>query len=106
VEVVGWREGQPDGDVDHTLDRLGGRVERVYVHLDLDALDPAIGSGVADSPVPGGLSEQQLVELVGKVGDRFTVVAATIATYTPSRDNGPTLSAACKAVRVLITVSD
>jgi arginase len=103
VRVVRWRDGLPEADLDTALDRLRAGVEGVYVHLDLDALDPAIGSGVVDPPVPGGLSEQQLVELLGKLGDRFAVLAATIATYTPSKDNGSTLSAACTAIRALIS---
>lgn len=101
VRVVRWQDGVPEGDVENVLDRLRTRVERVYVHLDLDALDPVIGSGVVDPPVAGGLSEPQLVELLGKVGERFAVLAATIATYTPSKDDGSTLSAACAAIRTL-----
>jgi arginase len=103
VRVVRWRDGLPEADLETALDRLRADVERAYVHLDLDALDPAIGSGVVDPPVPGGLSEQQLVELLSKLGDRFAVLAATIATYTPSNDNGSTLSAACTAIRALIS---
>jgi arginase len=102
VRVVRWRDGLPEADLETVLDRLRAGVERVYVHLDLDALDPAVGSGVVDPPVPGGLSEQQLVEVLGTVGDRFAVLAATIATFTPSKDNGSTLSAACAAIRTLI----
>jgi arginase len=102
VRVVRWRDGLPETDLETVLDPLRAGVERVYVHLDLDALDPEVGSGVVDPPVPGGLSEQQLVEVLGKVGDRFAVLAATIATFTPAKDNGSTLSAACAAIRTLI----
>jgi arginase family enzyme len=84
------------------LDRLAEGVEGVYVHLDLDALDPAVGRGVVDPPVPGGLSPEQLAELLDHVRARFAVLATTIATYTPSNDDGSTLPIAIAAIRRLI----
>jgi arginase len=103
MHVVRWQDGAAQGDIETTLDRLAERVEGgVYVHLDLDALDPAVGSGVGDRPVPGGLSPEQLAGLLDDVRDRFTVVATTIATYTPSNDDGSTLPVAIAAIRRLI----
>jgi arginase family enzyme len=102
VHVVRWRDRRPEGDLESALVRLRAGGERVYVHLDLDALDPAIGSGVVDPPVPGGLSEPQLLELLGKVRERFDVLAATIATFTPSKDDGSTLPAARSAILALM----
>jgi arginase len=102
IRAVGWQDGLPEGDVCSALDDLADGVERVYVHLDLDALDPTIGSGVVDPPVAGGLSEVQLHALTDALRERFTVIAATIATYTPANDEGPTLPAAVTAIRHLI----
>jgi arginase len=102
VQVVRWRDGVAQDDIGTTLDRLARRVERVYVHLDLDALDPSVGSGVVDPPVPGGLSAPQLSELLDHVQQRFLVAGATIATYTPSKDDGSTLPIAVASVRRLI----
>jgi arginase len=102
VHVVRWQDGLPQGNVETTLDRLAEDIEGVYVHLDLDALDPAVGSGVVDPPVPGGISPEQLAELIGQVRDRFAVIATTIATYTPSKDDGSTLTTAIAAIQRLI----
>jgi len=102
IRAVGWRDGIPDSDVGSALDDLAGKVERVYVHLDLDALDPAIGSGVVDPPVPGGLSEGQLLALIDEVRERFELIGSTIATYSPANDEGRTLPVAVDAVRRLI----
>jgi arginase len=102
VLAVPWEDGFARGDVDLVLDRLAAKVERVYVHLDLDALDPGIGSGVVDPPVPGGLSARQLADLLGRVCERFAVVGATVATYTPSKDDGSTRRVAVAAIRRLI----
>jgi arginase len=102
IRVVAWRDGAPERDIRTGLDDLAAGVERVYVHLDLDALDPSIGSGVVDPPVPGGLSEGQLLELLAQVLERFEVIGATIATYTPARDDGGTMPVALAALRNLI----
>lgn len=101
VHTVRWRTGCPGCEPEAALERLRTGVERVYVHLDLDALDPEIGSGVVDPPVPGGLSQRQLTGLLDAVCERFDVRAATIATYTPSRDDGSTLRAAIAAIGAL-----
>jgi arginase len=103
LHVVPWHNGLPQGDIEATLDRLAEGMERVYVHLDLDALDPNVGSGVVDPPVPGGLTPEQLVGLIDQVRDRFTIRATTIATYTPSKDDGSTLPIATAAIRRLIS---
>jgi arginase len=102
LRVVGWRDGVPQGDAGAALDALAGDVGRVSVHLDLDALDPTIGSGVVDPPVPGGLSERQLLDLIDQIRARFAVIAATVSTYTPANDDGTTLRAAVAALRCLI----
>lgn len=83
--------------VAEALDRLATHVERVYVHLDLDALDPSLGRGVVDAPVPGGLTVRQLVDLLRGVRERFAIAAATIATYVPANDDGRTLPIAVAA---------
>jgi arginase len=105
LKVVQWREGAPLGSPQTALDRLAAEVDRVYIHVDLDALDPSIGSGVVDPPVPGGLSAEQLYELLDQVHERFTIAGATLATYTPSRDDGSTLPVAVGAVQRLLTRS-
>jgi arginase len=101
MQVVPWRGGRPQADVVPVLDRLAAAAQRVYLHLDLDALDPSVGCGVADPPVPGGLSAAQLTELLENVRRRLTIAAATIATYTPANDDGSTLPIATTAIRQL-----
>lgn len=102
MRVVAWENGMPAEDPSKGLARLAGEVHRVYVHLDLDALDPSIGAGVVDPPVPGGLSEAQLLHLIDELREQFTVLGATIATYTPANDDGRTLRVAIAAVGALI----
>lgn len=51
--------------------------DNVYITIDLDGLDPAIVPGTG-TPVPGGLTYRQVVELIRKVGTEKNVVAADI----------------------------
>jgi arginase len=83
---VPWVDGRPDGEIDATLAALADRVERVYLHLDLDALDPSIAPGIVDPPVPHGLSLAQLDRVLDAVTAKLGVTAVALTTYTPSRD--------------------
>lgn len=86
IEVVSWRAGRPRGDVSAALDALTKRVQEVYLHVDLDALDPAFAPGIVDTPVAGGLSLHDLEEAVRAVAGRFRVIAVALTTYNPELD--------------------
>lgn len=104
VRVVSWDDGDPQGDVAAALDDLAGRVDEVYLHVDLDVLDPLIAPGIVDHPVPGGASEAQLEDAIRAVGARFRIGAATLATFNPERDEEErTLRL---ALRLLVLVAD
>ena len=103
ISVVGWRDGKPDRDVGQVLDVLAKRVHEVYLHVDMDALDPRVAPGVVDEPVPGGLSLEQMQETIRAVCTRFGVHAATVATYNPERDrDGITLRTGLALIETLV----
>jgi arginase len=56
---------------------------RVYIHIDLDVLDPAEFDGL-DSPVPFGLSVAALVDLIRGVRSEFELVGAGITEFAPT----------------------
>ena len=86
IDVVHWSDGEPRADVRAALDRLAGRVEDVYLHIDLDALDPSVAPAIVDRPVPGGLSLGQLEMVLRGVAERFRLCAAAVTTYDPALD--------------------
>jgi arginase len=102
IQVVPWRDGVPQKHVPTALEALSEEIEDVYLHFDLDALDPTVAKGIVDPPEPGGLSRSQLAELIAAIRARLNVVGATIATYTPTNDDGLTLQVAIDAVRQLL----
>jgi arginase len=102
IQVVSWTEGGPRGKVDAVLDDLRLRVAEVYLHVDFDAFAPEIAPGVADDPVPGGLSREDAEGIIRGTAERFRLRAVTLATYTPARDrDGATLDLALGLLSVL-----
>jgi arginase len=102
IRVVGWTDGKPNGDVEAPLDELRRRVTDVYLHVDFDAFAPEVAPGVADEPVPGGLSRDDAERIIRGTTERFRVRAVTLATYTPERDvDDATLELALSLLSVL-----
>jgi arginase len=102
IRVVEWREGRPGGDVLATLEELTRRVGDVYLHIDFDAFAPEVAPGIADKPVPGGLSLADAEAIIRATADRFRIRAATLATYTPDRDHDDmTLRVALRILELL-----
>jgi hypothetical protein len=84
------------------LDRLATRVDDIYLHVDFDAFAPDVAPGVADEPVPGGLSFDDAEAIVRATAERFQIKAATLATYTPALDEGDrTLGLGLRLIRLI-----
>jgi arginase len=67
------------------LDRLAERVGAVYVHVDLDVLDPSEGKANGWA-VAGGLTETELAAALAAILARFEVPAAAFTAYDPAAD--------------------
>ncbi|MFK4259930.1 arginase family protein [Agrobacterium tumefaciens] len=90
------------GGLSRALDPLEKQgVQRIYLHLDLDVLDPSFGR--ANEFVPdGGLSPTALKECIGLISERCLIRAFGIASYDPGQD--ATGSVASTALEVLSMV--
>jgi arginase len=55
----------------------------VYLHIDLDVLDPAELASIAE-PVPFGVSVAELVQAIRAVKARFRIAGASIAGFSPA----------------------
>lgn len=88
VTVLGverFRHGAVRPTLEPALTALQARVERVYLHIDMDVLDPdeATANQFAS---PGGLSLAQLEDAIRTIGERFVIGAAALTAYDPSYD--------------------
>jgi arginase len=83
------------------IDELASRVSRVYLHIDLDVLDPSEGRANRFA-AEDGLSLSRLTWAIEAVFDRQEVAAAAITAYDPSLDEDGRMARA--ASRVIATV--
>jgi arginase len=67
------------------LDALHTRVRRVYVHLDLDVLDPEIAPANQFAP-PIGLMPEESEKGLRTIQDRLTLAGVGVASYDPQYD--------------------
>jgi arginase len=72
---------------------LPGDVDGVYLHLDLDVLDPSVGR-VNQYAAPDGLSLMQLERAIAAVGEAVPIAAASLSAYDPSFDEDGRVAAA------------
>jgi len=87
------------------LEGLRTRVEEVYLHLDLDVLDPQLAPA-NEYPAPGGLSIEELESAVLMVGEKLRVRAAAITAYNPEYDpEGRTLQAGLRLMGAIASIA-
>jgi arginase len=72
---------------------LSGKVDGLYLHLDLDVLDPSVGR-VNQYSAAGGLFLAQLERAVAAIGEVLPIAAATLSAYDPSFDEDGRICAA------------
>jgi arginase len=67
------------------LEILQSRVSRLYLHFDLDVLDPELAPANEFAALDG-LTVEQVQEAIQMIGERFKVCASGIASYDPQCD--------------------
>jgi len=65
---------------------LRSRVREVYLHLDIDVLDPHQAPGV-DFPAPNGLGVSEVQRAIQMIGRHFRIAAAALTAFNPRRDD-------------------
>lgn len=61
--------------------------KKVYLHIDLDVLDPTI-SPANEYAVCGGIGQGKMLDILDMVGETHTIVGCGFASYDPEYDNG------------------
>jgi arginase len=84
VEASELRRADAD-TLEAALDELATRVDAVYVHIDLDVLDPSVAHANVLS-VEDGLNVDQLEQALDAVSSRFEIAAAALTAYDPNQD--------------------
>ena len=71
--------------LDAALEALAGRVDQLYVHVDLDVLDASEGQVNAYAGGPG-LSRRELLDAIAAAARRCRIGAGSITAYDPRYD--------------------
>ncbi len=87
--------------LDAVLDDLAARVDRVYLHVDLDVLDSSVGRANAFAAT-GGPDLEAVLAVVAETFARFTVAAAALTAWDPRVDDAPGMAAAAIALAAAI----
>lgn len=81
-----WVAGAIDAaELKTAFDAMTRRVDEVYLHIDLDALDTTVGRA-NEYAAPGGPTAAVLAQALDEVFDRFFVQAAALTAYDPRLD--------------------
>ena len=80
------------------LSSIAQRVDRIYLHLDLDVVDAGVAR--ANSYAVGdGMGVADIEYAIGEIAGRFRIAAVTLSAYDPSAD--PDGEAAAIAIRLI-----
>ena len=81
-------------------------VDDVYLHLDIDVVDPSLAPA-SDFTSPGGLDPDEVVEAARAVSRRFRVGAVSLTAFDPAvaDPEGRTLSVALDLLRELVALA-
>jgi arginase family enzyme len=75
------------------LDRLNAQVDKLYIHIDMDVLDPREVS-MHVNKVPGGPSSEELAQLLQQIFARYPKATSVgFATIPPSDPGGLSIAA-------------
>ncbi len=77
--------GELPGGLDPALERLREQVDRLYVHIDPDVLDESEGTANFLSG-PGGLALDDMLAMLRRIAERFSIAGVTFASYQPELD--------------------
>jgi arginase len=84
-DVTVLSPSQVRSDLPSVLSELSGRVKDIYIHLDLDVLDP--GEGRANAlAAPDGLSLEEVRAALERIRGEFRIRAIAVTAYDPSFD--------------------
>ncbi|MHA2224523.1 MAG: arginase family protein [Candidatus Hodarchaeales archaeon] len=74
------------------LNELRSQIQNVYLHIDIDVIDPQEAPGV-DYKSPNGLTSTDVAKAILMISKKFRVIAAALTAYNPSHDeNNKTLN--------------
>ncbi len=97
LEAAGVQQADTIGQLQKQLPVLTREVNRIYLHVDLDVLDPKVATANQWTP-PNGITLDCLLDAIAEIRKHTKVVALGIASYDPEVDHDGRALAAALAV--------
>jgi arginase len=94
----------PRASAELALDGLGERVEGVYLHIDLDVLDPSEGRA-NEYAASGGLAAAEVERIVTAVAERAPLRGAAVTACDPAADSEGTIPGIATALLARIAAA-
>ncbi|MCH8980557.1 arginase family protein [candidate division KSB1 bacterium] len=88
IKLVRYEQIQDSGTVETLnplLDNLSGSVEGVYLHIDMDVLNPDFAPVNSYQPSEG-LSPEQMQEIIESIAAKFLILGASVTAFDPEMD--------------------
>ncbi|MFX0173974.1 MAG: arginase family protein [Candidatus Hodarchaeota archaeon] len=88
------------------LVELHSHTEKIYLHIDMDVINPQEAPGV-DFPSPDGLSSEIIEQIIRIISERFLVKAVALTAYNPTKDeHNKTLITGIRLLKRILEVID
>jgi len=100
VDVIEPRKVR--SDLAHALASINKRVQKMYVHLDLDVLDAEVAAA-NNFAVSGGLTIEDVEYALSQIAEHFRIAGVTLSAYDPAADTDG--AAARAAIRLICTTA-
>lgn len=98
--------GVRDGSASAALDSFTGGMSALYLHVDLDVLDPDSVGRANSFASPGGLTTQEVMQLIGAAGAKVRLAGMTVSAYDPTADtNGAVRRAAIEIIAAALAAA-
>jgi arginase len=102
LEAAGVIQAATTDQLNKKLPRILKEVKELYLHVDLDVLDPNVATANQWTP-PGGITVECLLSAITEVGTQAKIGALGIASYDPATDrNGRGLAAAVSVAETVL----
>ena len=85
IQVEDLRRNGAEAALEGALREISGRVDQVYIHMDLDVLDPS-ELKANDYAAPGGLTVAEMVDVVRATARHLRIAGAGLTAYDPDQD--------------------
>ena len=102
LEEAGVQQMATVEQLKRSFSTLARETKSVYVHVDLDVLDPSVATSNQWTP-PDGISLEVLIQAIREVKKQASIAALGIASYDPEVDrNGRALAAAVAVTEAVL----